>query len=53
MFSDPLGAFEKFRPIGRTLSAIEKHRLEMNDLARTLPRMTSISGAELVATLGN
>jgi len=53
LFGDPLGTFEKFRPIGRTLLAIEKHRLEMNDLARTLPRMTAISGTELVAILGS
>ncbi len=49
LFGDPLGAFERFKPIGRSLAAIEQHRLEMNDLARTLPRVIEISGAELAA----
>ncbi len=52
LFGDPFDAFERLRPIGRTLFAIEQHRLEMNDLARTLPRMIQISQAELAAVLG-
>ena len=48
LFCDPLGSFENLRPIGRTLEAIEQHRLEMNDLVRTLPHGIGISGAELV-----
>lgn len=52
LFSDPLGAYERFRPIGRSLTAIEQHRLEMNDLARMLPRSMGISAADLVAAVG-
>lgn len=48
LFSEPLGAFERYDPIGRTLAAVERHRLEMNDLARWLPPVVSISGADLV-----
>lgn len=52
LFTGPLGSFENLRPIGRSLAAIEKHRLEMNDLVRRLPRMCTISGAELVELVG-
>ena len=52
LFCNPLGNFEKLRPVGRTLSAIELHRTEMNDLARTLPHVIDISGAELAEIVG-
>jgi hypothetical protein len=52
LFCDPLGDFENLKPIGRTLSAIERHRTEMNDLARTLPPVIEISGAELAEFVG-
>lgn len=52
LFSDPVGTFERLRPIRRTLSAVDQHRLEMNDLARRLPHVMTVSGAELVETLG-
>ena len=48
LFSDPVEAFERLGPIARTLSAIEQHKLEMNNLARGLPPEITISGAELV-----
>ena len=48
LFSDPVEAFERLGPIARTLSAIEQHQLEMNNLARGLPPEITISGAELV-----
>ncbi len=51
LFSGPLGAFQKFQPMGRTLSAIERHRIEMGDLARWLPPMITVSGPELVEML--
>lgn len=52
LFSEPLGSFERLGPMGRTLSAIERHRLEMNDLVHWLPPVIAISGAELVEMLG-
>ncbi|MGH9735178.1 MAG: hypothetical protein ACRD8A_11385 [Candidatus Acidiferrales bacterium] len=52
LFSDPMGIFEKVGPIGRALSAIEQHQLEMNDLARGLPAEITISGAELIQMIG-
>jgi hypothetical protein len=52
LFCDPLGTFENLRPIGRTLSAIEQHRMGVNDLARKLPQVIEISGAELVEFVG-
>ncbi|MGH6682067.1 MAG: hypothetical protein ACREDL_24750, partial [Bradyrhizobium sp.] len=51
-FSDPLGAFQKLGPMGRTLSAIERYQLEMNDLARGLPPEIMISGKELIEIIG-
>jgi hypothetical protein len=53
LFCEPLGTFERLGPIGRTLFAIEQHRRDMNDLARTLPRSIIISGAELVEVVGS
>lgn len=47
LFSGPLGTFEKLTPIERSLSAIERHRLEVNDLARRLPTEIEVSGREL------
>ncbi len=52
LFSGPVGSFEAIRPLARTLSAIEQHRLEMNDLARRLPLVITVSGAELLEILG-
>ena len=51
LFSRPVGALEKLRPIGRALSAIERHRRETSDLARRLPPVMIISGAELAVIL--
>lgn len=53
LFCGPLVTFESLRPMGRTLSAIEQHRMEMNDLARRLPRIISISGADLAEMVGS
>lgn len=53
LFCDPLENFENLRPMGRTLAAIEQHRLEMNDLVRRLPHVVEISGAELAELVPN
>jgi hypothetical protein len=53
LFSDPMGTLEKREPIGRTLSAIEQHHLELNDLARGLSPEVAISGAELAEIVGS
>jgi hypothetical protein len=52
LFAEPRDAFMKLRPLQRTLSAIERHRWEMNDLASRLPSSIMVSGTELVEILG-
>lgn len=52
LFSDPVGTLEKREPIGRSLAAIEQHRLELHDLARGLPPEITLSGPELIAIIG-
>lgn len=52
LFGDPLGAYTRRRPLQKTLSAIERHRWEMNELTSRLPVVITVSGAELVDALG-
>ncbi|HVB33841.1 MAG TPA: ATP-binding protein [Patescibacteria group bacterium] len=52
LFSGPLGKLEKLGPTAKALSAMEEHRSEMNDLARRLPPVMAISGAELAQIIG-
>lgn len=53
LYSDPIRALENREPIGRTLSAIEQHQLELYDLARGLPPEITLSGADLVQIVGS
>jgi energy-coupling factor transporter ATP-binding protein EcfA2 len=53
LFSEPLGTFERLRPIGRSLAAIDRHQREMSDLPRRLPVELTIAGADLVEMVGS
>lgn len=52
LFSHPIRTCEKLGLIRRTLAAMERHQLELVDLARMLPLEVTLSGAQLIEIMG-
>lgn len=53
LFESPVGAFERLGSIERTLSAMERHRLELDNFVRRLPFSVLVSGPELLEAVGD
>jgi hypothetical protein len=53
LFENPVGSFERLGSIQRSLSAIERHRLELDNSVHRLPFSTLVSGPELLEIVGD
>ncbi|MEX2260450.1 MAG: AAA family ATPase [Bryobacteraceae bacterium] len=52
LLSQPIALYQSLRPHERVLSALEDHEAAVDDLARQLPETVSVSGLDLVESMG-